>query len=742
MSAWNPDGAGAASAAGVTPRLALRVASCAVLALATIFVYRESFDHDFVTMDDYPYVVENQEIHDGLNGRTFAWAMGTALEPTGWAPFPLTWLSLALDVELSGLDPRGFHRTNVLLHVANALLLYLALAALTGSRWRAYLTACVFSLHPLHVESVAWVSERKDVLSGLFFMLTLWLWAQYGKRGSVWRYSLVFSSMALGLLSKSSLVTLPFLLLLLDFWPLARIRTSPGESGAALSGLRRVVLEKLPLFALSIAAGYATYAAGASVDAILGTQSLAPARRLSNAAVSYVGYLRDSIWPVDLAAFYPYSESAVSVVWVFGAVTFLVAVSLAAVLKLKTHPHLAVGWFWFLGMLIPMIGLVQAGPQARADRFMYLPQIGLCIALLWSIPNRIMAHRSTRWVVGVAAAIVLLAFGFTTQRQLRVWQNGITLFEHTRRVAGNSAFVSHGLGQAYLRADRYEEAAAEFRSALSLAPRWSSPMTALGTVMSESGQHEKAVRWYERALKRDPRALGVRVSLAQSLLQLDAVNRAIPHLEQVLAAHEVPGSVDAHAMLGHAYARTGRAGAARTQYEAALRLRPDQAEVHANLGLLLAQADEKALRDSALSHLERAVQLGLEDADVSFVSSKLLFAQDREEAGIGALREAHRLKPDWLVPINNLAWYLVSASEIQLREPRESLRLARRAAAMSGRENPDVLETLSVALVANQQFDRAASVLAEASLVARRQADAVGAERLEEQRKALLDRAR
>ncbi|MBW2391180.1 MAG: tetratricopeptide repeat protein, partial [Deltaproteobacteria bacterium] len=563
----------------------LRLLLCLILAAATLLVYRESLDHHFVTMDDYTYVVENVQLHEGLTPETFAWAMQT-FHGSSW--FPLTWLSLALDMEFAGLDPAAYHRTNLLLHSANAVLLYLALVGLTRSHWRSFLTAGVFALHPIHVESVAWVAERKDVLSGFFFMLTLWAWARYAERATAFRYLLVPLAATLGLLAKSSLVTLPFVLLLLDFWPLGRLRDSAREAGFSQTRLARALLEKVPLFLVAGVAVVATYWAGASSSALESTERLSAFHRMANAAISYVSYLADSFWPVNLTAFYPHPGADVSVGWAVAASMLLLAITIFAISKLRTAPHLLVGWLWFLGTLVPMIGLVQAGPQARADRFMYLPQTGLCIMLFWSIPDRVLSHRVGRSILASIAAVGLVVLALLSRQQLRIWYDGTTLFEHASSMTRDSAFVHHGLGQAYLRAGRSDDAAREFRAALQLAPRWERPMAAMGRAMSELGEPKKAARWYGRALERRPNWAEIRGVLAESLVEQGESKRAIPHLQRLLAADSYPADnvarAEAHALLGLALAHTGDVSSAAKHYRAALALRPDYVTVHANLG--------------------------------------------------------------------------------------------------------------------------------------------------------------
>ncbi|MCP5044450.1 MAG: tetratricopeptide repeat protein [bacterium] len=660
--------------------------ACGVLVAVTLFVYAPNLDHDFVTMDDYPYVVENEAIAQGLTLETVGWAF-RSFRGSSW--FPLTWLSFALDHDLGGLDPRVYHRTNIVLHAAGVALLYFALSALTGARTRSLLVACVFALHPLHVESVAWIAERKDVLSALFFMLALWGWARFAERPSVLRYALVMVATALGLLAKSSLVTLPFVLLLLDVWPLGR---------RALSW-PRLIAEKLPLLALALGAASLTWYAGASGAALEAADRLGVLHRVGNAAIAYTMYLRDSFWPAELAPFYPHPGVEVSIAGSFLAAAVLVAITAFVIARWRAAPHLAVGWFWFVGMLIPMIGLVQAGPQARADRFVHLPQIGLCIALVWSLP----AHWARRRASAIAAVVVVAAMAFATRGQLTIWQDGTTLFERVVALSPDSGFARHGLGQAYLRAGHFAEAEPQFRAALEAAPRWSRPMVALAGVLEERGDLERAAEWNARAVEVEPENLEFRALLAERLVAQGAFDRARPHLER-LATHEgYPGRANAHLLLAAARERVGDVTTARRHYRLAVALRPELSEAHVAL-------------------------------------ATLAFKTDDERAGIASLRRAVEAGPDSLVAVNNLAWHLATARDESLRRPQEALEYAERAAVLSQRSEPSVLETLAVALEANGLIERALSTLDDAIALARERRD-IRLARVLDQRRSRLARA-
>ncbi len=640
------------------------VACCVALAVVTFWVYTPSLSHGFVTMDDYPYVVENEAIQRGLGFDTLHWAF-TTFHAASW--FPLTWLSFAFDHALGGLDPSVYHRTNLLWHAAGVVLLYLALVRLSLARLPSALVASVFALHPMHVESVAWVAERKDVLSAFFFAATLWAWAHHTARPSAARYALVFGALALGLLAKSSLVTVPFVLLLLDVWPLDR---------EGVSWKRRIV-EKLPLFALAGGAATLTYVAGASSEALEGEVGLGVAHRFANAAIAYALYVRDTFWPAELSPFYPHPRAAVS--FACGVVSALAigVVSVVLTLRRRVVPQAWVGWFWFLGMLVPMIGLVQAGAQACADRFAHLAQIGLAIAVIGGVPQRAIASKRAWIATAVVGAVVVTLMATATRTQLEIWRDGRSLFEYVVARSPDSAFAQHGLGQAYLRGSQFDEAEPAFRRASEIARRWAAPMVGLAMALDEQGREREATKWYEDAAELAPNDLGLRVEVAQRLSREGAFERAGPHLEFV-AAHGGPdAAARAHIALGGLSERSGVLEAARQHYREAAGLREDFAAPHLALAALFVRTEDVA-------------------------------------AALGSLRAAVRAEPDSTVANNNLAWQLATAANPTASDLAEARRHAERAVASSQRREPSVLETLVVVLAAQGEFGKARATIDEA----------------------------
>ncbi len=471
------------------PRRAGFLAGVSLLLLTACAYGRIGFeDFHFINVDDESYVTDNPHVRSGLSGANAVWAL-TAFHAGNW--HPLTWLSLQLDAQLFGLNPRAFHVVNVALHAVNAVLLFVVLWTLTGTRftsptrergndtfWRSAAVAAFFAVHPLHVESVAWVAERKDLLSGLFFLLTLWAYATYAEQPSRSRYLLVLLLFALGLMAKPMLVTLPCLLLLLDYWPLRRFPFSPpqmlpgtGESPHSShipqpsSLTRQILAEKLPLFAL--AGGVCLLTVRAQVGFIQSTTTVPLVDRLANAVVSYVEYLRATIWPAGLAFFYPLSRKELLWWRVTGATVFLAAVTILALVERRRRPYLLVGWLWYLGMLVPVIGVVQVAGQARADRYTYLPQIGIFILLAWGIGE----WAGRRWlsrVVGVGVAALLASCVAITWQQLGYWHDSVTLWERTLALTPDNGGAHLGLAGGLVEAGKANQAEPHYRRAVKL----------------------------------------------------------------------------------------------------------------------------------------------------------------------------------------------------------------------------------------------------------------------------------
>ena len=417
------------------------------LAVSTLLVFWQVRDFDFIDYDDDLYVYKNQHVLNGLTADGVIWAF-TTNRSANW--HPLTWLSLMLDCQLFGPGPGRIHLINVLLHLANTLLLFAVLKKMTGSLWPSAFVAAAFALHPMHVESVAWIAERKDVLSTFFFLLTLAAYAGYVKRPSVYRYMLSLVLFAVGLMAKPMLVTLPFVLLLLDYWPLNRLMAQTAATSSHRGGksvpaadkyltLYRIIIEKIPFFVLSAVSSVITFSVQQSSGAVADINILPLQNRVANAFLSYAKYIGKMFWPQDLAVFYPLNAVGSISLWQFVLYALLlVGVTFLVLRFCGTRKYLLVGWFWFVGTLVPVIGFVQVGSQAFADRYTYIPYIGLFIMIAWGLPELLSKWPYRKFALGISAVIALTAFGICAHQQVIYWNNSIALFSHALEVTQNN----------------------------------------------------------------------------------------------------------------------------------------------------------------------------------------------------------------------------------------------------------------------------------------------------------------
>ena len=577
------------------------------LVVATLAAYLQVRDHEFLSYDDPGYVIANPNLRLDVGWEGVRRAFTEPFPAWDWVP--LTSLSLQVDYQLYGLDPTGYLLTNVALHALSTLVLYAALTRMTGARGRSAFVAAVFALHPLHVESVAWVTERKDVLSGLFFMLALYAYAGFAKRPRPARLLLVTLCLLAGLLSKSSLVTLPFVLLLLDWWPLGRL---PGPAPSAPAGrvsLRRAVLEKIPMFLLVTAVATIIFVVGREAGAMSTLEALPIGARVRNALESYVIYAAKSFWPSRLAVLYPLRVGA-SPVWLsIAAALLLAAVSILVARHARARPYLAVGWLWYLGMLVPTIGLVQAGVQARADRFMYLPLIGLSILVAWGAHDLLDRRRALRYA-GPAAGAVLAALWICTSLQVGHWRSSIALFEHALAVTSENYLAHEQLADAQLRAGDTGAAEHHYRQALSIRPSWATARFGLADVQARRGDLAGAIANYESELRNHPNYPKVAGRYGFALLRAGRFAEACTQLE--LAVAEEPGSAGGHAALAVAYGQLGRTREAIDSNRESLRLDPGQVEPANNLAWLLATRAESTVqeREESIRLAERATGSG------------------------------------------------------------------------------------------------------------------------------------
>ncbi len=556
--------------------------------------------NDFVNYDDPLYVTDNPHVRDGLSGQNIAWAF-TSTEALNW--HPLTWISLQLDAQIYGTRAWGYHLTNLLLHAANTVVLFLALRRLTGALWRPALAAALFALHPLHVESVAWIAERKDVLSTFFGMLCLLAYGHYVQRPGPWRYLLVAAFLALGLMAKPMLVTLPFVLLLLDYWPLGRLF---ARGGAPSGSWRWIVLEKVPLLALAGVSAVLTVYAQQRGGAIETLTTLPFGVRLANAVVSYVRYLGLTLWPAGLAPFYPHPQDSLPAWQVSGAAALLIALSAGALALARRCPYLIVGWLWYLGTLVPVIGLVQAGEQALADRYTYVPLIGLFLAAAWGAGDLAGWQPIRRGMLTAAAASVLLACAVLSWKQAGVWHDSRSLWEHALRVTPDNHVARNNLGVALLaNGGDLAEAEHHLRAALQLKPDYARPCASLALILDQQGRLEEALDYYRETLRLEPRLVGTRVSYGVALCRSGRVDEGMEQFREAIRID--PEYPDAHYQLAYALARQKRFAEALPYCRECVRLDPHSARYRLGLALVLWRTGE---RDEAQQQYRLAQQLG------------------------------------------------------------------------------------------------------------------------------------
>jgi tetratricopeptide (TPR) repeat protein len=604
--------------------------TAAALAAVTFAAFGPALRCQFVNFDDTVYAAANPRVQEGLTGRGVAWAF-TTFELSNW--HPLTWLSLQLDATLwrqadGKAGPFGFHLTNVLLHAANAALLFLALRALTGAYGPSAAAALLFAVHPLRAESVAWIAERKDVLSVFFGLLTLWAYADYVKRPSVWRSLAVFAAFAASLLCKPMLVTLPFLLLVLDWWPLARVRT--------LADWRRPAVEKLPLLALTVVLSVVTYQAQAEQGAVMGLEASPPAVRLANVAIGYLTYLVKTAWPSGLAVYYPYPKELRPAA-AAGAAVLLVALTAGAVLSRRRAPYLLAGWLWYLGTLVPVVGLVQVGGQAYADRYSYFPQIGILLALCWGVAELARKNQGAA-VAATAVAAVLLTT--VTRSQLQFWHDSVALWERAVRVAEPNPTALSNLGEAYTEQNNPREAEAAYRKALRLDPDWLVARLNLGKMFVVQKRAAEAGEQFRAARDAHPDSAQAHQGLAEFLLWQAKPDEAVREFEEV--ARLTPDPTDAYCRLGRVELQRGDLGRARQWLEKALDLRPDAADAHAGLGAIHIRQGQA---EEGLAQMREAVRCDPTSARRHFELGVVLERQNHLEESAESLCKAVELDP-------------------------------------------------------------------------------------------------
>lgn len=716
------------------------------LTLLTLAVYSQVYRHGFIDFDDTVYVLQNRHVNQGLTWSGIVWAFTTGYA-TNW--HPLTWLSHMLDCRLFGLAAGPQHLVSVLFHIVGTLLLFLVLRDLTGALWKSASVAALFALHPLHVESVAWIAERKDVLSTMFWMLTLWTYLRYVRKPGALRYSACLLCFALGLMAKPMLVTLPFVLLLIDFWPLGRFSAPAGAKTGKkkqapepvpnrwLHPVLALIREKAPFFILAAASSIVTYLVQASGGAVKSATVFPFATRVANALHAYAGYLVNAAWPSGLTFFYRYPFGGYPIWRTALAALLLIGITVLAFRFAGRFPYFTVGWLWYLGTLVPVIGLVQAGWQAMADRYTYIPLIGIFVIVVWGAAEVAAAIPGGRKILIAAGAAALMAFSTATWFQLRWWRDSATLFSRALALDREN-YMAHGLlGNSLAMQHKYPEAIAHYSEALRLKPDEVDFIGNLGSALYRMGKTEEAIEQYSRALAIDPNEPYALKNLGLALYDRGEFAEALARFEKARA--KTPEDLTLLCARANALARTGKYQESIGSYRQVLSKEPENTEALFGLGLVLGhlgddagalQALEKSLQinpgyaeahnslanirfkqgrmDQAISHYQQAVRLKPQNPEMRYNLGIALYSQGKDEEAIANYREAIRLRPQYAEA------YLGLAAALE-RQGDERQALANCAEAV--RRKPDFGEAydrLGVMLFNSGQAQKALEAFSEA----------------------------
>lgn len=704
------------------------------LGLITLVLYLPALHHGFVEYDDQQYVTDNPRVQTGFTWHGLVWAFG--FHAGNW--HPLAWLSHMMDCQIYGAWAGGHHLTNVLLHTASALLLFSVLNRMTSLRadasarqanamWRSAAVAALFAWHPLHVESVAWVAERKDVLCAFFWMLTLWFYVRYAAQPSRTRYLLTLGSFVLCLMSKPMGVTLPFVLLLLDYWPLKRWQ---------MAIFKTLLLEKVPFLILSVVACVLTLRA--QELAIVSTAGLSVPQRIAHVLAAYDHYLAAMFVPMNLAVYYPY-QIHLPMLTIVCAVIVLGLATLLAIKNWRNRPYIIVGWLWYLGTLVPVIGLVQVGDQAWADRYTYIPLIGLFVAVVWFAFETV----KSRMVLQSASVIIAGVLIAATSVQLGYWKDTRTLFEHANEMTPHNYMAITMLGSQLAEEHKYDEAIAYYQTALRYQPTFPEAHFFMGAALDQQGKLDEAIAEYEQALWFKPTQEQTHIFLGIALTKQKKYEEAIAHYSAALKLN--PDSAVAQNNLARIFHTQGRLDEAIQHYQAALEIDPKLALAHNNLGILLLQKGELA---EGTNHLREAMRLNPTNSEtqlnLAFVlnqqqqwleAAELLSKNVRGDlpdpkahyefavalAHLKKTREAMSqyasallIQPDFPDALDGLAWILSTDANPGFRNGTEAVKMSERACDLTGRKDPVKLKTLAAAYAETGRFEEATKILRDA----------------------------
>ncbi|MCX5635079.1 MAG: tetratricopeptide repeat protein, partial [Planctomycetota bacterium] len=614
---------------------------------------------------------------------------------------PLTWLSHMLDCQLFGAKPSWHHLTNLLLHITNILLLFTVLRRMTGAIWQSAFVAALFALHPLHVESVAWVAERKDALSTLFWLLTMLAYLGYVRQPKIWRYLLAFSLFALGLMAKPMLVTLPFVLLLLDYWPLERFDYFRWKT------LRPLIIEKIPFIILAAISSIITFIVQQKGGAVTDFDSLNLKIRIANAFLSYMRYIAKMVWPTNLAMFYPFSYNPQNTLFLLESILAFVVLAAITVLLIFTgrkYKYAVVGWLWYLGTLFPVIGLIQVGGQAFANRYTYIPLTGLFIILAWGMPDLLQKLHYRKLVIGIAALAAIVALSVRSYIELGFWSDSITLSSRAIEVTEKNYLAHCLLACALYDQGRWQDAMIQNNKSLQIMPGYMYAHQNLGKILAEQNKLEEAIMHFSKVLELKPNLVSAQKNMGKACLGLGRLQEAAEYYDTILSKN--PLDADAHEGLGVALGRQKKLDEAIEHFKQAIRIKPDFAGAYYDLGFALAQQSKF---NEAVTPLTESLRLDPNSEKTHFCLARVMSEQRNYEQAVLHFREAIRLKPDRAESLNALAWLLAASKQAKFRNPEEAVKLAQKACELTGNKEFNFLDTLAAAYAASGKFPEAVS---------------------------------
>ena len=650
------------------------------LVLITLATFLPLKNHEFIEFDDSMYVTENFHIQSGFKWKNIIWAFST-FHFGNW--HPLTWLSYMLDYYLYGMNPGGYHLTNLIFHMANTLLLFWVLYRMTGAIWKSAFVASFFALHPLHVESVAWVADRRDVLSTFFWILTMWAYVHYSDKPNFQRYLLVFICFGLGLMCKAMLITLPFVMLLLDYWPLDRYHhgksrhhsdsmPKPEDNHSEKSVILRLILEKIPFLALTVIFTILNFIAQQKLGALKPVDIFPITHRLANALNSYIGYLQKMVWPHHLSIFYPYPQTVDH--WKVIVAGFMLAgISIFVARNICKHPYLFLGWLWYLGTLIPVIGLLQIGDHAMADRYTYVPLIGPSIMIAWGVPHFVSKLSYRRFILALLTILSISSLTISTWVQISYWQNSITLFEHALNVTDRNYLAHNNLGIALYKQGKNKEAIAHFSEALKIRPNGVGILNNLGAALARQGRAKEAVLHFQKLLELTPNDEGAHYNLGLAFLNERQWENAIKHFKEVIRIK--PQNDEMHYRVGTILEKLDRFKAASLYYKKTIRINPSHDKAHYHLGICLVRLNQL---ETAIKHFKEAIRITPEYQE-AHNNLGVTYAQQKKFAeAIKHYSKALQLKPDSMITHLNFGIALAQQKNFKdaIKHYSEALKIA------------------------------------------------------------------